>query len=80
MTIGPPSSTEVVVQLIQDLQTDDYAKTAAAVMFILDYGKPTNHIFDRMTQCIGPVTMLDKEASPIALPASMMPDIQYVIF
>jgi hypothetical protein len=46
MAIGPPSSPEVVVQLIHDLQTDDYVKLSAAIVFILDYGA---HIFDRMT-------------------------------
>jgi hypothetical protein len=46
MAIDPPSSPEVVVRLIHNLQTDNYAKLSAAIMFILDYGA---YIFDRMT-------------------------------
>jgi hypothetical protein len=46
MPIDPPSSPEIVVQLIHDLQADNYVKLSAAIIFILDYGA---HIFDRMT-------------------------------
>jgi len=43
------SFTEVVIQLIQDHQTANYAGMSAAIMFIWDYGGVTNRIFHRMT-------------------------------
>jgi len=52
MTNDSLSSTEVVIQLIQDLQTADYAGMSAAIMFIWDYGGLTNRIFHRMTPLV----------------------------
>jgi hypothetical protein len=48
----PFSSTEVVVQLIQNLTTSNYAGLSAAIMFIWDYGGLTSHVVDRMTPLV----------------------------
>jgi len=80
MTTDPLSSPEAVVQLIQNIQTADYAGLSAAIMFIWDYGGPTSRILSNdslnVWLSIGPVTMLDKEVGPN--PLSRINDARFI--
>ena len=52
MTTDAFSLAEATVQTIQGHQTGYYGRLAALVMFLWDYGEPTNHLFDRMTPLV----------------------------
>ena len=49
MTPDAFSLAEATARAIHGLQMAYYGRSAAFVMFLWDYGEPTNHPFDRMT-------------------------------
>ena len=48
MRTSPLSLAETNVQAIQSLQAAYYGEMSALIMFLWDYGEPTNYVFDRM--------------------------------